>query len=135
MWGLYARDEGAVCVRSTVGSLKRALHHDGAKREVYIASVRYIDYTTDEIPMNNLLQAFWTKRLSFEHEREVRAILPEEQTDLGVLVNVDLDILLDMIHVNPTATPWIKDSVADLAARYGIAAEVRQSSLATDPIT
>src|SRR5258708_6357986 len=74
MWGLYAGEEGGVCIQSTVGSLKRSLHHHGAVPEVFIGAVRYIDYSVAAIPMTNLPHAFWTKRISFSHEREIRAL-------------------------------------------------------------
>lgn len=135
MWGLYAREEGGVAIRSTVGSLKGALHHGDGSRDVLVGSVRYLDFSAGEIPMTNLLHAFWTKRVSFQHEREVRAILLEQPVDVGIAVEVDLALLLDGIYVSPTASSWMKETVVDLAAKYGIAVEVHQSDLAADPIT
>jgi len=135
MWGLYAREEGAACIKSSVGRLKYALHHENAKSDVFVGSVRYIDYAAGEIPMTNLLHAFWTKRISFAQEHEVRAILPEHLADVGMLVDVHLETLVEAIYVSPTADSWIKELLEDIAARYAIAAEIRRSSLGSDPIT
>jgi hypothetical protein len=47
---------------------------------------------------------------------------------------VDLDRLVERIHVSPTAPEWFADLVTDVCARYELSAPIEQSSLAGSPV-
>jgi hypothetical protein len=70
MWKLYARSNEAIAVQSTY-----LLLHSCLPAHTYVGSVRYIDYENDVLPEDDLLRTFMHKRKSFEHERELRAII------------------------------------------------------------
>jgi hypothetical protein len=72
------------------------------------------------------------KRVSFEHEREVRAIIDSrdpESDRIGLTVPVDLATLIQRVHVAPTAPGWYEDVVRRAAKRYGLDAPVSRSDL------
>ena len=73
MWRLYSREQDGVAIKATFESLKDSFTgSDG----VFIGRVSYVDYNTDFIREDNLLGSYLHKRKSFEHEREVRAMIP-----------------------------------------------------------
>jgi hypothetical protein len=143
MWALYCRDGAGIAIRTTFESLSRAF--DGCQRDIMISRVTYVDYEVQAIPDNHLLAPFLHKRRSFEHEKEVRALiqrmpdptLPKTPSPFGsggANVAVDLETLVESIYVSPTAPGWYSDLVREVSQRYGVSAEVRQSSLTRDPI-
>lgn len=76
MWSLYASDDKGVAVQSTVGSLWNALPYepDNVKR-IRVGQVKYtLDYDNGSLSLHDI-HPYLHKRSSFEHEREVRAIL------------------------------------------------------------
>jgi hypothetical protein len=141
MWKLYAQTNEAIAVVSTYGRLRKCL---GEK--FWIEQVRYIDYETDDIPSSKATYPYIYKRKSFEHERELRAFISEPPTkgdslDLeevpsadGVWQTVDLNELIETVHVAPKAPPWFLDLVGQVSHKYQILAPVKQSSLDRDPV-
>jgi hypothetical protein len=91
---------------------------------------------------------YFRKRKSFEHEREFRALIfalavnDEGQVNLnvpvfpdgGVAVPVNLDVLVEAIHVSPGAPPWFREVVQAAIERFGRSYRVVQSRLDEDPI-
>ena len=74
MWSLYASADRAqaIAIQSTYARLKTALD---ASPDTYIGIVHYIDYDRDWMPEGNLMYPIVHKRKSFEHERELRAVI------------------------------------------------------------
>ena len=142
MWKLYARTDEAVCIQSTFRGLREALG-DNARAGV----VRYVDYETEWIPESNPLAPFLYKRKSFEHEHEVRAIIP--LGDLNALkhevnprlpkeggrwVKLDLPKFIHRIYVAPDSPDWFHQLVRDVSQQYQHGAiEVVRSALAQAP--
>jgi hypothetical protein len=78
MWRLYTTGDEGVAIQTSVGHLKAALSE--APWSVVIGRVQYIDHGSgDEVVSRalNVLEPLFRKRLSFEHEREVRAVISE----------------------------------------------------------
>lgn len=82
------------------------------------------------------------KRKSFEHEREVRALIISRSTkeifsseapQPPILsVRVDLTKLINEVHISPAAPPWICDLVREVLKRYQLSnIPVSQSQLLT----
>jgi hypothetical protein len=155
MWELYGARASGVAIRTTVRRLKQSLR---TQDPIYIASVRYVDYDTAVIPVGNVLWPYSHKRLAFEHEHEVRAILlrwprpvmtddgeqitdedgkPKmERTDVvevGMPVPIDTDELVLGIAVAPFAAAWFQDVVQGVTDRYGLDRTVEQSDLGKPP--
>lgn len=141
MWKLYAKSNEAVCIQSTFRKLRDCLG-----KEVRVGTVRYVDYETDWIPESNPLAPFLYKRKSFEHEREVRAIIPMEDLkeilrgkeagkSSGVWRKVNLNSLIEHVHVAPDAPDWFASLVENVTKKYGYEHNtVVKSSLASSPL-
>lgn len=155
-WGLYVPISGGVAVRSTYQRLTECFEFGEPASEksdpLYIGKVSYLDYKREVIPEHDLLYPFVHKRRSFEFESELRAVIthfpegedPDEGASAedfqestppdGLTVTVDLDNLIEAIHVSPTAPPWFFELVSSVVDRFGCYAEVTQSSLADEPL-
>jgi hypothetical protein len=143
MWGLYSKSNDAIWVQTTYKILASIL-----PEQVNAGLVTYIDYEKDSFDGGNIFNAFMHKRISYEHDRELRAIVvstfpPGNAPNLpknfvfsehGVKVPVDLDLLIQKIFVSPASPKWFKEIVESLRDHYSSGAPVIQSSLASDPI-
>ena len=145
MWSLYGQDQKAVALQSTYKKLRASLDE-----KVHIGKVCYIDYATEVIPEGNTLFAFTHKRKSFEHERELRAVIsdlpvkesPSEGTPIdydrpavsGVWKELELKDLLETVYVSPGAPGWFAELVRSVMDRYGLDVRLTQSSLDDDPV-
>lgn len=129
MWRLYSRDvTNAVAIQTTAQKLYLALDRDPT---IDIGKVKYIDYEKQYATVNG---AFWYKRKSFEHEREVRAILQSRDNPCaGHAISVDIDILIDSIYISPYAPKWFAEVVINVVDRYEIKKPVYQSSMLVTP--
>lgn len=132
MWKLYCSDlTQGLAIKTTYKKLSKELNHIS---DIKIGEVQYIDYT------NRLLgpqDAFWFKRKTFEHEKEVRVLIHNvqdlEEEKEGIDIPVSLDRLIDSVYVSPVAPQWFVDVVDDITKRYGLDKRVRQSDLGAKP--
>jgi hypothetical protein len=160
MWRLYARTEEAICIQSTYKRLRESLDEAPCEERdlVFLGTVEYIDYEGGSLPDDeNQLHHLVHKRRSFEHERELRALVwrmprspdgatiklpadpskedfPEDLPKDGIWVKLDLDRLVESIYVAPASPKWFHDLVEKVAYRYGLHKPVRQSLLDGSPI-
>lgn len=141
MWTLYGHSENAIAICSTYRKLHDAMQR--AQEEIYLGAVRYISYEDDEIPLEHLLWPYVHKRRSFEHERELRALMVEEKRAFageqpppegGAWVKTPLDDLIDAVYVAPDAEKWVRQLVERVSRRYGMHKPVKQSGLDKDPL-
>lgn len=146
MWSQYSGAQEGIAIRTDFNSLAESLIDD---RGIYIGQVSYIDYAKDSILDDNLFEPFLYKRKSFEHEREVRALIFElpshEGTHTGPLdmsqalypigtyCKVDLSLLVSEVVVAPYAPDWFLELTVSVADRYGLQAPVSRSSIADEP--
>lgn len=72
MWRIYARTTDAVAIQSTYAKLFQVL-----PSQAFLGVVKYIDYDSEWMPEGNLFYSFAHKRKSFEHERELRALIQD----------------------------------------------------------
>ncbi len=143
MWTLYARASYAVAIRTTYAKLRAALPED-----VVIGMVNYVDYSVLSFDEGNILAPFFHKRRSYEHERELRAVIWDHSwstnpgqplnfevppPDNGRWVPVDLNQLVQAVNVAPSSESWYRDLVANTAQRFGLTAPVARSDLDDAP--
>jgi hypothetical protein len=149
MWGLYQRDGQGVAVRSSFTRLSESL---GSDYWIYIGTVNYVDYNHVLIPDGNGYAPYLYKRLSFEHEHEVRAVFSDMEAQMdawdmagrrfdpsipapaGINVPVNINRLVDCVYVAPDAAVWFAELVEKLIRRYGHDWPVKHSDLSQDPI-
>jgi hypothetical protein len=162
MWKLYLKSNEGIAIKSTVRRLKTCIKN--TVHHVNIASVNYIDFDKDwpdqilDLPTELLrIHQFLCKRRSFEHERELRAIvysnpLPNlrftkdqelETQDLnfrpspfedGLYIPVDLEMLIYEIYVAPSSPKWLHELVESVTRKYGLKKKVCQSTLDEKPV-
>ena len=68
-----------------------------------------------------------------EHRLTKRDIDKEPDWD-GKWVPVELNDLITAVYVSPTSPPWFYELVREVSGKYGLAKDIRQSSLADKPI-
>ena len=78
MWKLYLKSNEGIAIQSTYRKLRLSLIDE---EKVFLGVVKYIDYEKEWIDAGNLFSPFVHKRRSFEHEREVRALVTKWPTD------------------------------------------------------
>ncbi len=147
MWKVYIQDSGGIAIQSTFEKLCASFEKD-KENEVFIGKVKYIDYEVDSIPEGNFFFPYLHKRKSFEYENEVRAIvlkLPEEPNTLeldltievfqeGLYIPVDLNTLVENIHVSPKAKKWYLKLVETTLKKYLLNKPIKQSKLDEGPL-
>lgn len=135
LWQIYGK---GIAIQSTFARLRDNLRTEAS---VYIGKVRYIDYMRDAFPMDNAFQPLVHKRLYFENERELRAVVPGEthadpehpevwtgDPRPGVTVDVDLGKLVKAVYLAPGEL-LLLDVVSSLCRRFGLDTTIYQSSL------
>jgi hypothetical protein len=152
LWELYVPPTGGVAIRSTYQRLtdsvlmpteieeKVAEDAESAVPPLYVGKVNYLDYSSGRFDLGNGFYPFVHKRRSFEHERELRAMIwlpeiePDEESPLGLELEVDLPMLIESIYVSPAAPRWFARLVKSVVAKYGCNVPVRQSALNAEPL-
>ncbi len=74
MWNLYSHENAGIAIQSTTRKLSKCFD-DNKEDTIWIGKVQYLDFSKDGAnEWDNLIQAFVTKRKSFEYENEIRAV-------------------------------------------------------------
>ena len=144
MWKLYSGHQEGIAIKTTFRSLTESLT---GQEEVSIGRVNYVDYDDIFIPENAPVAPFLHKRRSFEHEREVRAIIRKpyiidkeiisdgpDICNVGIYHDVDVGTLVKEVFVPPYAEDWFRELVQTTAENYGLQAPVNKSSLSSLPV-
>lgn len=141
MWKLYLKSEEGVAVQTTFKRLKNSFIDEEL---IYLSRIKYIDYDNDLFDINNLFNQFIHKRKSFEHEKEIRAMVFKYNSndkngvditmEYGVSIKVDLNSLIERIYVSPTAPKWFLDLTHSIVEKYGFKFEIIQSELYGSPL-
>ena len=144
MWKLYSGVEDGIAIKTDFQSLSKSLQ---GSHPVSIGKVTYVDYDVTFIGEMETLIPFVHKRKSFEHEREVRALIVVATSGLvksiigkpapyriGMYHEVDTSMLIKEVVVSPLAEEWFVELVQITARTFGLSALVRQSSLADRPV-
>jgi hypothetical protein len=136
MWDLYGRDGSSIALRTSYNKLRDAL-----PSHVYLGMVNYIDFEKDFVAVDNAMNPVMHKRRSFEHEMEVRAVIPHlgdvsenykldhELTEFGLTIPFDMNASVDEIHLSPEAKPWFVRLLQETNAKLGITPPLTKSSL------
>ena len=129
MWKLYSiNTQNAVAIQTTAAHLYEALDRNP---DVTIGKVKYVDYNERFIPING---AYWYKRKSFEHEREVRAVTTKhDELSKGLAIPIEIDTLIDCVYISPYAPKWFEEVVLSVIEKYGLSVPVRYSEMTKRP--
>ena len=120
MWKRYAHSDG-VAIKSTVGSLVKAF-----RVAEYRVSMRPVGYRDEATSVTEVFPPFHKQR-RFQDEKEFRALLVVPTAGLhavrhgGVYVSVDLNTLIEDIHLSPAMPPWVVEVVSvEVRERLGM---------------
>ncbi len=152
MWKLYLKSDEGIAIQSTYRKLVDSFDNSDHYL-LWVGMVKYIDYNKKPIPPNNAYYPYIFKRKSFEHERELRAVITRNVSakdypnqifiggknflslpEKGVEISVNLDELIEEIYVSPTCEKWFKKLVGSVMKKYSFHKHVTKSSLADKPI-
>lgn len=79
MWRLYGDNGKGIAIETTLGALKESISTRDSAFRVHIYPVKYLDFFNDKLKPTDCVveghRALLLKRLSYEHEREVRAFI------------------------------------------------------------
>jgi len=141
MWAIYAGQGKGIAIQTT---FKRFVGSIQGPDQVFVGLVNYIDYASGWIRRDNTFRPFLHKRMSFEHESELRGILMRWPGDEwlgkwveapssaeGIPVPIDIDQLVEGIRIAPSASDWFTEVVVETATRYGVKVKPRRSDLDT----
>jgi len=142
MWKLYSEGGGTIAVKTDQEALTKSLIDDDV---VCVGRVIYVDYENYFIPENNAFAPYLHKRLSFEHEKEVRAViqtipiaegglnLSRELYDVGKYHQVNVPSLVTQVVIYPYAQEWFTELVTSVVNRYALSIPVVKSNLSERP--
>lgn len=131
MWKIYLESNEGIAIQSTFSRLTKCFT---GSEDVSIGIVKYIDYNKDTIPSHNILYPALHKRKSFEHERELRALVMSGENIQGKFIPVNFDVLIDHIYIAPNSQQWFYDLVSRVISRYGIEKTIINSGLDEKPL-
>jgi hypothetical protein len=127
MWKLYAGTDKAVSIQSTFRRLKEAVAHAA----IGVGVVQYVDHKTGRTHVHPFYGPYMHKRLWYQDEREVRAIIynrDEKIPDGGMAVPVDLQQLITGVVVRKEPVGLV-EQVREIAFRHGLNVPVLTSAL------
>ena len=133
MWKVYSEEFG-VCIQSTFGDLYKSFKDSewsfyNKRKKIYIGEVNYIDWDKEFIRRDNAFWPFIHKRREFSYEQELRCIINTDKHS-EIKVNVDTDILVNNIYINPFTPSWFKSVISNLCQQNKISpSKVIQSKL------
>lgn len=146
MWRIYCPANEGLAIRTSYAKLARSVENN----DVYLGLVRYIDYRFQFMPLDNMFNPLLHKRKAFEHEREVRAVMPlpnnitsveqdfderrcREENPRGIKVRIDITGTLEAVYVNPYAPEWYYECVRAVFDRFSLPVRLVWSHIADEP--
>ncbi|MBJ8027749.1 hypothetical protein [Bacillus cereus group sp. N21] len=146
MWDLYLKSDEGIAIQSNVGRLIESFTHSPQK--IIMGKVDYKDFNKELLHEEDLIDLFFYKRKSFEHEREIRAIhqLPFVHTDDGCIddeaeptvayglgIPCDIRVLIEKVYISPTASSWFEELVRSMCEKFNLKVDVIKSELSELP--
>lgn len=130
LWQIYC-SPGApgVAVRTNVDRLWRAIRNEPGAN---VGKVHYIDFKQG---FSSGDQRIYCKRSSLAHEREVRAVIPNDRAAKldGRLMPCDVNDLIEQVVVSPYAPPWFQSVVKETIKKFGYSLPVEISEIEAIP--
>jgi|BioPla2DNA2_1021312.scaffolds.fasta_scaffold29096_2 hypothetical protein len=134
MWTSYLKTNEGIAIQSTHTRLKNSFSEDD---NVQLLKVKYIDYEIDEIEQEDIVTLATHKRKSYEHEKELRAIVIGQMEkknlkpmyEFGKTIKVDLNQLIEKIYVAPNSANWFYDLINAVQRKYDFSFEIVKSDI------
>lgn len=142
MWKLYTKSFEGIAIQSTYKKLEKCLHD--SEEMFFLGTVNYINYEDEDFYFGNMLSPYVHKRKSFEHEKEIRALIWQEGlenvknkidfTKGNYRTKINIVDLIENIYVTPESESWFVELVNDVICRFGYNFKAINSSLSDNPI-
>ncbi len=144
MWKLYLSSNLGIAIKSSIERLIKSFEIED-RYDIYVGEVNYLDYEKDLFNYGNVFCYFFNKRKSFDHEKEIRALVShaienpkrkanEPYDGFGVNIKIDINKLIEKIYVAPFSPEWYFDLIKSVLKRYDIQFDIVQSSLNDEPL-
>lgn len=135
MWDTYGNKKG-IAIKTNVNRLKKSIKFENFK-EMDLLRINYYkdlnDYFTPNRTENHIYTGLLNKRISFEHEKEVRLIWHprnyEKNKSIIRKINVDLIELIECIYVSPLFNQWELNSIENLIDKLNLKIPIKKSEL------
>jgi hypothetical protein len=144
MWRLYGENGKAVAVETTLEALTLSIQQRDSPHAVFIYPVKYLDFFDSTLqPKDCVVEGHLMpllKRISYQHEREVRAFIskiapnPRAGADVAfwkpepIRLPVDVNVLVKAIHISPYAGEPFPSSVVKICEAFGLSPGIVQPS-------
>jgi len=142
LWKLYSSSNEVVAIQSKYYILKNNIPDS-----ISIGEVKYIDYNEAVITDQIAIWPFFHKRMSFSHEKELRALIQDppikddlsidvtrDNPDTGRYISVDLDSIIENVYIAPSSPTWFHGIVEKVMDKYKLRKDLHKSSLDADPV-
>lgn len=131
MWNLYMGSGQGLAIKTTFAKFKESFQP--AKIPVSAGMIQYVDYDAHNLDPSNLFNFGILKRHSFEHERELRALIMDASDNAGIYVNVNLLDLIQSVVISPNSPSWFVEVITNQMEMHGLRERVEKSSLMEHP--
>ncbi len=151
MWKIFLNTKNGIAIKSTIGQLIKSI--EIADEDIFISKIYYRDY--DKVTFNELmfeeqnkigsrgggLNQFSYKRISFEHEKELRLYYIDMPIPHAIIngiprepinhkrINITVEELIAEVVIAPFADDWFKDLVEEIIARLNFNFKISKSEL------
>jgi len=147
LWKIYCSGQEGIAIQSTIGRLKESLKQE--QRAIFIGKVNYINYKKQLEPQTeiDLLRPFVYKGVSFQYEKEVRAVIDFPPVVIrnntikprrmigGYYATVNPDLLIESVFISPLSPKWKKKLVKSVLLKYELKKkEVTQTDLSRNTL-
>lgn len=135
MWHIYSKKYG-IAIETTVNKLQKSLEHAGA----VVRKVKYVDCSNKNAMIKishlncddekfKICNFFMLKPKFYEFEREIRAIITQDEEEPFKEVEIDISYLIDEIIISPFANKWFNKLIRDIVHKqYGLSSIKIQGS-------
>ena len=140
LWKIYSNFSKGILIKSTISNLINSFSNN--KKNIYLSKIEYLDYSKEVMPDENFFLSLVHKQKAYSYEQEIRLIYSvsiddsvwshdweSEETQEGVYLNSDIDILIDEIIVGPYSPKWYLNLLEDLLLKYGLKKTIKPSVL------
>lgn len=156
MWRIFLKTNNGIAIKSSVARFKKALNK--SPEDIFLSEVYYRDF--EKVTFKDLmseeqnqwpvsgsnirgatLNQFSYKRISFEHEKEIRAFYLDTPIPAKIkggthiefldskTIKIELSQLIDEIVIAPFADSWLAPLVEKILLRYKLNIKVTSSKL------
>lgn len=151
MWEIYGSQGTGVAVKSSIARYIRAARFEVPAQQYTFGEVTYHDNLDSAVALQldfresvpapgfglwgKLLTTAMHKRSCFQHEREWRAVMYQDDFPevSGLCGDFDLGQLVSAVHVGPRAQSFVVDAVSSLMSKFELAKPVIASPLLSSP--